>query len=178
MKFKDLKISVFYGKSTHVGFCPVCKANLYTYTKTIGNKLGVSQYVCEADHNFEKSNRVLTEFRKWQEKINPNTTTMYRPVNDKELALISEMDYKGFPPRLPEQPIFYPVINEAYAQRLNKWNLDQYGVGFITKFEVRTTYFNSFKVQNVGGFGDNELWVPAEDLVEFNNNIIGKIQVL
>ena len=34
------------------------------------------------------------------------TITLYRPVGKKELALIEANDFKEFPPRLPEQPIF------------------------------------------------------------------------
>ncbi|MFO1390599.1 MAG: hypothetical protein U1E94_00020 [Agitococcus sp.] len=40
---------------------------------------------------------------------------MYRPVNGAELALVQASGSKKWPPRLPEQPIFYPVINEKYA---------------------------------------------------------------
>ena len=35
-----------------------------------------------------------------------------------ELALIEASDSRAFPPRLPEQPIFYPVTNEAYAAQI------------------------------------------------------------
>ena len=44
------------------------------------------------------------------------TITLYRPVGANELKLIEEVGYTAFPPRLPEQPIFYPVMNEAYAR--------------------------------------------------------------
>ncbi|MCW5960282.1 MAG: hypothetical protein KIS76_08975 [Pyrinomonadaceae bacterium] len=43
------------------------------------------------------------------------TITLFRPVGKNELALIEESDFTAFPPRLPEQPIFYPVLNENYA---------------------------------------------------------------
>jgi len=43
------------------------------------------------------------------------TVTLYRPVGPKELALIEASGWRAFPPRLPEQPIFYPVLNEDYA---------------------------------------------------------------
>jgi hypothetical protein len=41
------------------------------------------------------------------------TVTLYRPVGPKELELIKSSGWKEFPPRLAEQPIFYPVINEG-----------------------------------------------------------------
>ena len=54
----------------------------------------------------------------------PATSTLYRPVNQKEFDLIEQSGWKAFPPRLPEQPIFYPVTNEAYAVQISKeWNV-------------------------------------------------------
>ncbi len=111
--------------------------------------------------------------------MNEGTTTLYRPVNDKELELIKELDFEGFPPRLPEQPIFYPVMNEEYAIQISKqWNVPAYGIGYVTKFEVNSEYLKKFKIENVGGKIHNELWIPAEELDEFNQNIIGKIEVI
>jgi hypothetical protein len=34
---------------------------------------------------------------------------LFRPTGERELALIRESGWRAFPPRLPEQPIFYPV---------------------------------------------------------------------
>jgi len=108
-----------------------------------------------------------------------DTTTLYRPVGPKELELIKQSGWKTFPPRLPEQPIFYPVTNEAYANQISKeWNVPAYGSGFVTKFEMKTEYLNKFPVQNVGGQIHDELWIPAEELEEFNANIVGRIQVI
>lgn len=106
------------------------------------------------------------------------TTTLYRPVGPKELALIEQSGWKKFPPRLPEQPIFYPVMNEQYAAQIARdWNVPASGSGYVTKFAVLTEYLKKFQVQNVGGDIHNELWVPAEELEEFNNNIVGLIEV-
>jgi len=105
-------------------------------------------------------------------------TYLFRPVNQAELDLIEHLDWTEFPPRLPEQPIFYPVMNEEYAIQISKeWNAPAYGVGYVTKFAVKTEYLRKFKVQNVGGKIHNELWVPSEELDEFNSNIVGKIEV-
>ncbi|MES2519708.1 MAG: hypothetical protein V4585_16445, partial [Bacteroidota bacterium] len=61
------------------------------------------------------------------------TTTLFRPVSQKELDLIEKSGWKKFPPRLPEQPIFYPVMNEDYAVQISKeWNVPAYGAGFVT----------------------------------------------
>ena len=43
---------------------------------------------------------------------------LYRPVGQAELDLIASTNYKEYPPRLPEQPIFYPVLNEKYAREI------------------------------------------------------------
>jgi hypothetical protein len=48
---------------------------------------------------------------------------LFRPVGQKELDLISESGFTRFPPRLPEQPIFYPVLNIEYAEQIARdWN--------------------------------------------------------
>src|SRR5579871_6067188 len=106
------------------------------------------------------------------------TITLYRPVGPKELKLIEESGWKKFPPRQLQQPIFYPVMNEDYAIQIARdWNVAASGSGFVTKFEVNSIYLERFSVQNVGGAMHNELWVPAEELEEFNNNIVGLIQI-
>lgn len=108
-----------------------------------------------------------------------NTTTLYRPVADAELKLIEESGWKKFPPRLPEQPIFYPVTNEAYATQITRnWNVPAYGIGYVTKFEVDKEYLAQFEVQNVGGELHDELWIPAEELETFNSHIVGTIEVV
>lgn len=106
------------------------------------------------------------------------TTTLYRPVGPKELALIEQSEWTKFPPRLPEQPIFYPVMNEEYAIQIARdWNVAASGSGFVTRFAVKTVYLSKFEIQNVGGQIHNELWIPAEELEEFNSNIVGQIEV-
>lgn len=108
-----------------------------------------------------------------------NTVTLYRPVGQKELDLIEQSGWKRFPPRLPDQPIFYPVLNEEYATQITvEWNVPAYGSGFVTKFLMNADYLKKFKVENVGGVIHNELWVPAEELDEFNSYIIGLIEVI
>jgi hypothetical protein len=105
-------------------------------------------------------------------------TLLYRPVNQEELNLIAASDWKAFPPRLPEQPIFYPVLNEEYAIQISRdWNVPYYGVGYVVRFAVDSEYLKQFAVRNVGDPLHNELWVPAEQLAEFNQHINGLIEV-
>ncbi len=104
---------------------------------------------------------------------------MYRPVNQAELDLIAASGWRAFPPRLPEQPIFYPVLNEAYAVQISRdWNVPYYGVGYVVRFPVDNTYLAQFAIQNVGEAHHNELWVPAEQLAEFNAHITSLIEVI
>ncbi|MBP0021712.1 MAG: hypothetical protein J7647_29675 [Cyanobacteria bacterium SBLK] len=106
-------------------------------------------------------------------------TTLYRPVGEKELKLIERSQWTAFPPRLPEQPIFYPVLNEEYARKIARdWNVKASGSGFVTRFSIDSEYISKYPVQTVGGSIHQELWIPAEELVEFNQNIIGKIEVI
>ena len=106
------------------------------------------------------------------------TVTLYRPVGPEELKLIEESAWKSFPPRLPEQPIFYPVTNEDYAIQIARdWNVRASGSGYVTRFAVDETYAASFPKKVVGNKTHEELWVPAEDLETFNAHIAGPIEV-
>lgn len=108
-----------------------------------------------------------------------STTTLYRPLGSNELALIEASGWKAFPPRLPEQPIFYPVTNLAYARQITKeWNVPAKGIGHVVRFAVDNVYLERFPVQNVGGAIHDELWVPAEELEEFNAHIVGVIELI
>ena len=106
---------------------------------------------------------------------------LYRPVGTKELELIAASDYTKYPQRLPEQPIFYPVLNEQYATQIaSQWNVKYNSdhKGYVTKFEIDDNYFKQFEVHIVGAKHHQELWVLAEELEVFNQHIIGKIQVI
>jgi hypothetical protein len=104
---------------------------------------------------------------------------LYRPVGLKELELIYQSGWRAFPPRLPDQPIFYPVLNFAYAAQIARdWNTKSNSyVGFVICFEVDDTYAARFDIQTVGARLHQELWVPAEELEEFNRHIAKKITV-
>jgi hypothetical protein len=107
---------------------------------------------------------------------------LYRPVGQLELDLIKNSDYNSFPPRLSWQPIFYPVLDYEYACSIARdWNTNDEtngNIGYVTQFEIPLDYFNKFKIENVGASNHNELWVPAEELENFNAHIQGKIKVV
>ena len=109
------------------------------------------------------------------------TVTLYRPVGAGELALIEQSGFRSFPPRLPEQPIFYPVTNEAYAVQIARdWNarLNADRAGFVTRFTVLKSFLDKYERKVVGGSEHEEYWIPAEELAEFNENILGEIEVI
>jgi hypothetical protein len=107
-----------------------------------------------------------------------NIVTLYRPVGPNELELIKESGWKKFPPRLEWQPIFYPVMNGEYAIQIARdWNVDASGSGHVTRFDIDADYLKKFKIQNVGGSIHEELWIPAEELEEFNIHIVGLIEI-
>lgn len=104
---------------------------------------------------------------------------LYRPVGIDELGLIFDSGMKAFPPRLPDQPIFYPVTNFGYASKIARdWNTTSgSNAGYVTTFTVGDHYVSRFDRKIVGGREHEELWVPAEELEEFNNHIDGLIEV-
>jgi hypothetical protein len=110
------------------------------------------------------------------------TITLYRPVGLKEMELIAESNYKLFPPRLEWQPIFYPVMNQQYAEQIaREWNTpDEFSgfCGIVTSFNVNKNYLKLFEIQNVGDSSHNELWIPSEELTIFNYNIDGEIKIV
>lgn len=106
------------------------------------------------------------------------TVTLWRPVGPEELALIEGAGMRAFPSRLPEQPIFYPVLTEAYAVKIARdWNVPASGSGFVTRFAVRKSYLDAYDVQQAGGRAHREYWIPAEDMDAFNQAIVGQITV-
>ena len=106
---------------------------------------------------------------------------LYRPVGLYEMEKILDKDGKEFPPRYLEQPIFYPVLNEEYASQIaRKWNKEDSKsgfAGFVTEFEIDDDYVKKYEIHCVGSEIHQELWIPTEKLVEFNENIFGRIQI-
>ena len=86
---------------------------------------------------------------------------------------------RAFPPRLAEQPIFYPVLSEDYAIKIARdWNVPANGSGFVTRFRVRKDFLDRYDVQEAGGRAHLEYWIPASDLDGFNAAIVGLIEVI
>jgi hypothetical protein len=109
-------------------------------------------------------------------------TTLYRPVGQAELDLIRAKQFREFPPRLPEQPFFYPVLTEEHATQIARdWNTkdERSGLaGFVLRFAVRAEFLREYEVHVVGSSGHREYWIPASELAQFNANLVGKIEVV
>jgi hypothetical protein len=108
---------------------------------------------------------------------------LFRPVGLGELDLIANSGFRAFPPRLSWQPIFYPVLTQDYARSIiRNWNsreADAGHCGFITEFDVEDAFSSRYPVRHLGGGpAFRELWVPAEELEEFNRHILGTIRVV
>jgi hypothetical protein len=107
---------------------------------------------------------------------------LFRPVGLYEMTKILDSKCIEFPKRLEDQPIFYPVLEYSYAKTIAKdWNSkDSFSgyVGFITEFEIGDEYIQTKEIHCVGKQEMLEYWIPAEELNEFNKNIIGKIKIV
>jgi hypothetical protein len=98
------------------------------------------------------------------------------------MDLIRASQFRAFPPRLPEQPIFYPVLTEQYATQIARdWNTKDERSGFagyVLRFQVRTEFLKKYDVHVVGSSDHRECWIPATDLARLNENIRGEVEVL
>ena len=106
-------------------------------------------------------------------------TTLYRPVGLHELDLIWDSGMREFPPRLPQQPIFYHVANMEYATQIARdWNTkDSSFAGYVTKFSLNDSQLYNYEPHTVGSAMHVEYWIPAEQLPAFNASIHGIISV-
>ena len=107
---------------------------------------------------------------------------LYRPTGLKELQLVEESGWELWPPRLVDQPIFYPVTTFEYAEKIARdWNSSlpaPDNLGFVTQFEINSETARQYSVKDAGGREHQELWVPADELDTFNAGIVGKIRVV
>ena len=108
-----------------------------------------------------------------------DTSVLFRPVGPDEFRLIEQSGLRAFPPRTAQQPIFYPVLTEEFALKIvHEWIIPALGAAYVTRFKVRRAFLSRYQIQNAGGNDLQEYWIPAEDLAEFNQNIVGPIEVI
>jgi hypothetical protein len=109
------------------------------------------------------------------------TITLFRPVGQKELELIRQAGDKSFRRGFLINQFFTRSVIEEYAVKIARdWNTkyDDPGVGYVKRFEVRKSFLDQYEVQTVGSSVHQEYWIPAENLSEFNRNIVGLIEVI
>ena len=107
---------------------------------------------------------------------------LWRPVSKAELQQIEKSGWREFPSRLTGKPIFYPVLRFPYADEIAcDWDTTPDGhccEGFVTEFEMDDSYLSRIRADALCALNQSELWVPTEQLDEFNSHIIGKIDVV
>lgn len=115
------------------------------------------------------------------ERVTEETETvmLWRPTGPEELALVEASGWREWPPRLPGQPIFYPVLNVQYATMIARdWNVSRCGAGYVTCFRVRASFLDQYEIHQVGGQTILEYWIPTEDLDVLNASIVGTIELI
>jgi hypothetical protein len=103
---------------------------------------------------------------------------LWRPVGLREMRLVFESGMRAFPPRLADQPFFYPVLDAEYAEQIARdWNTkEEPFAGYVLRFEIPDDYAAAFEVHTVGSSSHRELWIAAEKLGDFNSWIQGPIR--
>jgi hypothetical protein len=148
-----------------------------------GGSGAVVVFVDEADFVDESADphvaTLLADIRRGRQENADGTTTLWRPTGPAELALVRAAGFRAWPPRLADQPIFYPVLTEEYAAAIAEdWNVPASGAGYVTRFQVDTAFARRYPTQVAGGSSRLELWVPAEELTDLNNHLVGEIEVV
>ena len=135
-----------------------------------------AQHSAEAEHEARMLKAKVAELQEALEVLQvTETVTLWRAVGDAELRLIQESGMRQFPPRLPEQPLFYPVCNERYAREIAEcWNAE----GVVVRFEVKADFLVNRVSHLVGARYHVEYWIPAGELSALNEAIVGKIEVV
>ncbi|HEY1271319.1 MAG TPA: hypothetical protein VGF08_05020 [Terriglobales bacterium] len=109
-------------------------------------------------------------------------TVLYRPVGQAEMDLIRTSGFREFPPRLPEQPFFYPVLTVDYATQIARdWNTKDersHFAGYVLRFSVRSPFLDQYLIHTVGTSAHREYWIPAADVALLNENIVGTIEII
>jgi len=48
----------------------------------------------------------------------------------------------------------------------------------VTRFQVSAEFLRRYEIKTVGSSIHQEYWIPAEELEEFNSNIVGVIEII
>nr|WP_228556028.1 hypothetical protein [Catenulispora pinisilvae] len=162
---------------------PAVRHRTYIALRLLGEADAVVAFVDEADFLADAEDRhvaaLLAEGRRGRQENPDGTTTLWRPTGPTELELVRASGSKAWPPRLEDQPIFYPVLTEQYATVIARdWNVPNSGSGYVTRFHVATPTARRYWTRTAGGPEHLELWVPAAELDALNAAIVGEIEVV
>jgi hypothetical protein len=110
------------------------------------------------------------------------TTVLYRPAGQKELDLIKKSGFRAFPPHLEGQTVFNFLLNEEYAtfiaRECNANNAFSDYTGYVLRLSVRTDFLVQFEIQKEASAIALEYGIPADRIVQFNENIVGMIELI
>ena len=105
--------------------------------------------------------------------------TLYRPVGPGQLAAIIAADWRAFPSQWSNQPFFFPLMDQAYAERVaQQWNVHNSGSGFVLRFRVCKRFLADYEPKRIGGPSNWEYRIPAAELAQFNQHIMGTIELV
>lgn len=86
---------------------------------------------------------------------------LFRPTGAGELAPVEASGWRAWPPRLPDQPIFYPVLSVDDAEKIARdWNSTgrpPANEGSATRFEIDEATARRYPPQLAGGRAHREL---------------------
>ena len=107
---------------------------------------------------------------------------LYRPISADEYAAIKEKEFKGFPHRSAEQPLFTALLSQEgsiqIARRLRVDKQTESDMVYVVGFIAEDAYIRQFPVQHADDPERRALWIPAEEIDILNQHLIGKIRVL
>ena len=105
---------------------------------------------------------------------------LYRPIAGSEYNEVLARDFRSFPPRAEEQPLFTALLSEERASRIARRlrvEPPSDNRSYVVSFLVDDAYIRQFPVQGSTEL-DGALWIPAEEMEILNQHLIGDIRVL
>lgn len=108
-----------------------------------------------------------------------DTTTLWHPAGPDEIDHIRASGWRQWPPVPHERLYFYPILNESFAiSGARHWNSLGTGVKYVLRLYTETDFIRRYSTRSFGGSAAPMLWVPVEDMHEFNAHIVGLIEVV
>ena len=109
-----------------------------------------------------------------------STLTIYRAISLQELEMIEASGFTRFPPRLPDQPVLCLSLQFAHAEQLARDWIARFCVppaGFVTQCDVVLEFLKNYRTEPVEGTAFREYQIPSDDVLRFNNSIVGQIEI-